>query len=121
MSANIPTTNKSKEERAFLITDLIEAGRVWLPKNAKWLDGFTDELSHFPHGKFSDQVDALTMALQFMKVNQLRHERSIKSERPSSGRPPLYSNRPSVSHLLDSNSGFFDKNREIQITIFPKN
>ncbi|MFW9973813.1 MAG: helix-turn-helix domain-containing protein, partial [Candidatus Thorarchaeota archaeon] len=58
--------------------------------------------------KFSDQVDALTMALNFMKVNQLRHERSTKSKRPSSGRPPLYSNRPSVSHLLDPNSGFFD-------------
>ena len=116
----IPTTNKSKEERAYLITDLIEAGRVWLPKNAKWLDEFIDELSHFPHGKFTDQVDALTMALQFMKLNQLRHERSKKSERPSSGRPPLYSNRPSVSHLLNPNSGFFDKGKEVQITFFPK-
>jgi len=116
----IPTANKSKEERAYLITDLIEAGRVWLPKNAKWLDEFIDELSHFPHGKFTDQVDALTMALQFMKLNQLRHERSKKSERPSSGRPPLYSNRPSVSHLLNPNSGFFDKGKEVQITFFPK-
>jgi predicted phage terminase large subunit-like protein len=116
----IPTTNKSKEERAFLITDLIEAGKVWLPKNAKWLDDFIDELSYFPHGKFSDQVDALTMALQFLKVNQLRHERSKKSDRPSSGRPPLYSNRPSVSHLLNPNSGFFNKNREVHITFFPK-
>jgi predicted phage terminase large subunit-like protein len=117
---SIPTTNKSKEERAFLITDLIEAGRVWLPKNAKWVDCFVDELSTFPFGKYADQVDALTMALQFLKINQLRHERSIKSERPSSGRPPLYSNRPSVSHLLDPKSGFFDKNREVHITIFPK-
>jgi predicted phage terminase large subunit-like protein len=116
----IPTTNKSKEERAFLITDIIEAGRVWLPKNANWLNDFTDELSHFPHGKFTDQVDALTMALQFMKVNQLRHERSKRSERPSSGRPPLYSNRSSVSHLLNPRSGFFDKNREVQITFIPK-
>jgi predicted phage terminase large subunit-like protein len=116
----VPTTNKSKEERAFLITDLIEAGRVWLPKNAKWLEEFIDELSHFPHGKFTDQVDALTMALQFMKVNQMRHERSKRSERPSSGRPPLYSNRPSASHLLNPNSGFFDKSREVHITFFPK-
>jgi predicted phage terminase large subunit-like protein len=116
----IPTTNKSKEERAFLITDLIEAGRVWLPKNAKWLGAFIEELSSFPHGKFTDQVDTLTMALQFMKINQLRHERSKKSERPSSGRPPLYSNRSSASYLLNPNSGFFDKNREVHITFFPK-
>jgi predicted phage terminase large subunit-like protein len=116
----IPTTNKSKEERAFLITDIIEASRVWLPKSAIWLEEFIDELSHFPHGKFTDQVDALTMALQFMKVNQLRHERSKRSERPSSGRPPLYSNRPSASYLLNPNSGFFDKNREVHITFFPK-
>jgi predicted phage terminase large subunit-like protein len=116
----ISTSNKSKEERAYLVTDLIEAGRVWLPKNAKWLDEFIDELSHFPHGRFSDQVDPLTMALQFMKVNQLRHERSIKTSRPSSGRPPLYSNRPTVSHLLNPNSGFFDKGKEVHITFFPK-
>ena len=92
----------------------------WLPKKAKWLNEFVDELAHFPNGKFSDQVDALTMSLQFMKINQLRNERSKKSERPSSGRPPLYSNRPSVSHLLNPNSGFFDKNREVQIRFFPK-
>ena len=116
----IPTTNKSKEERAFLITYLIEAGRVWLPKNAIWLPNFLNELSHFPHGKFSDQVDALTMALQFMKMNQLRHERTKKSERPSSGRPPLYSNRSSSGHLLNPNSGFFDKDRRVSMTIFLK-
>jgi predicted phage terminase large subunit-like protein len=112
--------HKSKEERAYLITDLIEAGRVWLPKNAKWLDDFIEELSSFPHSRFTDMTDSLTMALQFLKVNQLRHERSKKSERPSSGRPPLYSNRPSTSYLLNPNSGFFDKSREVQITFFPK-
>jgi predicted phage terminase large subunit-like protein len=113
----IPTTNKSKEERAFLITDFIEAGRVWLPKNAKWLNEFVDELAHFPNGKFTDQTDALTMALQFMKLNQLRHERSKNTSRPSSGRPPIYSTRPSTSHLLDPNSGFFDKSKEVHTSI----
>ena len=112
----IPTTNKSKEERAFLISDLIEAGRVWLPKNAIWLDDFIDELAHFPHGRHSDQADSLTIALQFMKANQLRHERSKKSERPSSGRPPLYSNRSSTSHLLNPSSGFFNKDRRVHVT-----
>jgi predicted phage terminase large subunit-like protein len=112
----IPTNNKSKEERAFLVTDIIESGRIWLPNNVFWLDDFLLELSSFPHGKFSDQVDALTMALYFLKTNQLRHEKSKNYERPSSGRPPLYEHGSSVSHLLNSQSTFFDKNREVMIT-----
>jgi len=116
---SIRTANKSKEQRAFLVTDLIEQGRVWLPKNAIWLDDFFEELSHFPHGKFSDQVDALTMALQFLKTNQLRHERSNKRERPSSGRPDLYSNNSSVEDLLNTRSGFFDRNRSVRLTFLP--
>jgi predicted phage terminase large subunit-like protein len=115
----IKTVNKSKEQRAFLVTDLIEQGRVWLPQNALWLDEFIDEISHFPHGKYSDQVDALTMALQFLKTNQLRHERSKKRQRPSSGRPSLYSNSSSVEHLLNSNSGFFDRNSAVRLTFLP--
>ena len=114
-----PTSNKSKAERAFLVTDFIEAGRVWLPKNAIWLDDFMDEVSHFPHGKFSDQVDTLTMALQFLKTNQLRHERSLKRERPSSGRPPLYPNGSSTDHLTNPNSGFFNRNRRVRLTFLP--
>jgi predicted phage terminase large subunit-like protein len=115
----IPTANKSKTERAYLVTDFIEAGRVWLPKNAIWLDGFIKELSHFPHGKFSDQVDALTMALQYLKTNQLWHERSRKRERSSSGRPDLYSDSSSVEHLLNLKSGFFNRNRSVRLTFLP--
>ncbi len=115
----VPTSNKSKTERAYLVTDFIEAGRVWLPKNAIWLDDFLVELSHFPHGKFNDMVDALTMALQFLKTNQLRHERSRKRERPSSGRPDLYSNSSSVENLLNPRSGFFDRNSSVRLTFLP--
>jgi len=115
----ITTANKSKEQRAFLVTDLIEQGRVWIPQNALWLDEFIDEISHFPHGKYSDQVDALTMALQFLKTNQLRHERSKKGQRPSSGREPLYSNSSSVEHLLNPRFGFFDRNRSVRLTFLP--
>ncbi len=115
----IPTTNESKEERAFLITDIIEADKVWLPQNASWLDDFIEELSYFPHGKYSDQIDALTMALQFLKVNQLRRKRSRESERPSSGRPLLYPTRSSVEHLVNPNSGFFDQNRTVRVTFLP--
>lgn len=115
----VPTSNKSKTERAYLVTDFIEAGRVWLPKNAIWLEDFLEELSHFPHGKFSDQVDSLTMALQFLKTYQLRHERSGKRKRPSSGRPCLYSSGSSVEHLFNPRSRFFSKNTPVRLTFLP--
>jgi predicted phage terminase large subunit-like protein len=41
----------------------IEAGSVWLPRHAGWLDEFRRELMAFPAGRHSDQVDALSQAL----------------------------------------------------------
>ena len=44
-------------------TARIEAGSVWLPKQAPWLDEFRREILAFPAGRHSDQVDALSQAL----------------------------------------------------------
>ena len=44
-------------------TGRIEAGSVWLPRCAPWLDEFRRELCSFPGGKHSDQVDAFSQAL----------------------------------------------------------
>jgi predicted phage terminase large subunit-like protein len=44
-------------------TARIEAGSVSLPKQAPWLDEFRRELMAFPVGRHSDQVDALSQAL----------------------------------------------------------
>lgn len=41
----------------------IEAGHVFLPRNAKWLDDFRTEALAFPLGTHDDQVDALAQAL----------------------------------------------------------
>jgi predicted phage terminase large subunit-like protein len=46
---------------------LIEAGRVFLPREAPWLKGFLDEIRYFPNGKFDDQVDSLTQLLFFIR------------------------------------------------------
>ena len=45
-------------------TARIEAGSVWLPRHASWLDEFRRELLAFPAGRHSDQVDALSQALE---------------------------------------------------------
>ena len=44
-------------------TARIEAGSVWLPKQAPWLDEFRREILAFPAGRHSDQVDAFSQAL----------------------------------------------------------
>tara|TARA_E500000318_G_scaffold112050_1_gene133657 strand:- start:4584 stop:6131 length:1548 start_codon:yes stop_codon:yes gene_type:complete len=55
--------SSDKVSRVSAITDLIEGGRVFLPKNAAWLDDFIEEAVSFPNGTHDDQIDALSMAL----------------------------------------------------------
>jgi predicted phage terminase large subunit-like protein len=44
-------------------TARIEAGYVHIPRRASWLDEFRKEIMAFPVGKYDDQVDALSQAL----------------------------------------------------------
>lgn len=44
-------------------TARIEAGAVFLPLHARWLDEFRREVLSFPHGRHDDQVDALSQGL----------------------------------------------------------
>jgi predicted phage terminase large subunit-like protein len=38
----------------------IEAGQVFLPESASWLDEFKAEVMAFPNGRHNDQVDSLS-------------------------------------------------------------
>ena len=54
----------------------IEAGKVFLPKDAEWLDNFMHEILHFPKGKNDDQVDSLSQFLAWAwehENNDFRH------------------------------------------------
>ena len=44
-------------------TAKIEAGYVHIPRRASWLDEFRKEAMAFPVGKYDDQIDALSQAL----------------------------------------------------------
>ena len=44
-------------------TGRIEAGSVYLPRCASWLEDFRRELCAFPGGRHNDQVDAFSQAL----------------------------------------------------------
>ena len=45
----------------------IEAGQVFLPDNAPWLDVFVSELLAFPEGKYDDQVDSISQFLGWIE------------------------------------------------------
>jgi predicted phage terminase large subunit-like protein len=58
----------SKEVRASLQTATFEGGRVYLPKQAPWLDAFEAELFSFPGGRHDDQVDSAVQALAYQHI-----------------------------------------------------
>jgi predicted phage terminase large subunit-like protein len=54
---------RSKAARLLAHVDRIIGKRIWLPADAEWRDDFINEFVEFPHGKFTDQVDATTQLL----------------------------------------------------------
>jgi predicted phage terminase large subunit-like protein len=56
-----------KLTRAHAVTPIIEAGRVYLPEKAPWLEAFLDETAAFPNAPFDDTVDSVTQALNYMR------------------------------------------------------
>ena len=53
--------------RLHSVTSTIENGFVHLPEKADWLPAYLHELSVFPNGKFDDQVDSTSQALDWFK------------------------------------------------------
>ena len=53
----------SKEARVHAISSQIEAGNVFLPELAYWVEDFVEECATFPNGLYMDQVDAMSQAL----------------------------------------------------------
>ena len=70
--------DKDKVVRINNARTVIEAGRVFLPEKAPWLDEFQKEILAFPGDTHDDQVDSLSQALNWdrkrntMKVVKLR-------------------------------------------------
>jgi len=68
----IQTGTQDKAERAAVPSEIMNQGRVFLPKDAPWLDDFLDELLTFTgDGKrHDDQVDTLTQFLNWANKPQ---------------------------------------------------
>lgn len=43
----------------------IEAGKVFIPENAPWLDALHTEVASFPNGSHDDQIDSISQALSW--------------------------------------------------------
>lgn len=60
----------SKETRVKAISPIPEAGRVYLPENAEWVEKFINQCAVFPNGTLDDRVDTFEMACRRLIVNQ---------------------------------------------------
>ena len=56
----------SKFERLTACSARIEAGKVWIPSRAHWLETLRHELTFFPRGKYKDRADALSQGLLWL-------------------------------------------------------
>src|SRR5258708_10349089 len=61
------TPSKDKQSRVISQTDRFEAGSVFLPERADWLDSLIGELLAFPAGRHDDQVDALVQGMAWAR------------------------------------------------------
>jgi predicted phage terminase large subunit-like protein len=59
--------------RLHSVTNTIENGFVYLPDNAEWLALYIHELTTFPNGKYDDQADSTSQALDWIKGRLNEH------------------------------------------------
>jgi predicted phage terminase large subunit-like protein len=60
----------SKLMRLMSVLHLFEAGRVYLPAHAQWVEDYIYELTTFPDCEHDDQVDATTQALYLFQSSK---------------------------------------------------
>jgi hypothetical protein len=46
----------------------MEAGRIFIPEAASWVNHFVEEMACFPNGIYDDVVDSTTQALNYLRV-----------------------------------------------------
>lgn len=61
-----------KQIRSQLASPAAEAGLVYLPEKAPWLDDWLDEHTHFPNSEYTDQVDSTSQFLEYQHQKKAR-------------------------------------------------
>jgi predicted phage terminase large subunit-like protein len=62
-----------KVMRMHSVTSTLENGLVFVPEKAPWLEVYLHELVTFPRGKFDDQADSTSQALDWAKERVAEH------------------------------------------------
>jgi predicted phage terminase large subunit-like protein len=70
-SANSIKPNGDKVMRMVPHTATLEATKVFLPKDAPWLDKLRNEVLAFPYGRHDDQVDALSQLMTWAEERRI--------------------------------------------------
>jgi predicted phage terminase large subunit-like protein len=81
------------------VTSTIEDGFVFIPETASWLAEYLHELTTFPNGKYDDQVDSTSQALDWFKQHGMtpsywfieyyeREAKKISAEEQRAFEPP---------------------------------
>ena len=60
----------NKLMRLIAQTPTVESGLVFLPKSVPWLEAFLYEITIFPNGRYDDQVDSFSQALEWIKIKR---------------------------------------------------
>jgi predicted phage terminase large subunit-like protein len=63
-----------KVPRASGVSSMVEAGQMFLPTHAPWLEEFEHELLAFPNARHDDQVDALSQLLERVRQKASRRD-----------------------------------------------
>lgn len=96
--------SQDKFARANAITPLIEAGRVFIPEEADWLDDWLSELVSFPSSKHDDQVDSLVILLDVLSrmvvtgMSEINAPLGYIVERLATKGDLLFANQPLVAN-----------------------
>ncbi len=83
----VSVAHNDKEVRAAAQSAKVEAGQVFLPEQAPWLDVFRGEMAAFPGGAHDDQVDSMTQFLRWVSARPGPRLERPNPKRPS-GLPP---------------------------------
>lgn len=64
--------------RAHQATPVLEAGRIWLPRRAPWLDAFVAEVAAFPvNSSHDDQIDSMVHAINWWEKRKLTRRHTL--------------------------------------------
>jgi predicted phage terminase large subunit-like protein len=73
-----------KLARAHAVSPLCEAGNVWIPENAPWVNDWLHQITHFPRAAHDDEVDAMTQALRRLTTQQPTSGATLWAKAPMS-------------------------------------